>query len=125
MTICLVVRESLKSKYGTRHVLVLSGFSPSLRTTDLEKLFVDSKDSGFLIRWVDDTTALAVFKTPSTIFGTAVSKTKDISENSSTVDCSQHGIEATGFWFGSKELRGQEAARKNCIVFRQKQRDDA
>ncbi|KAG7551467.1 RNA-binding domain superfamily [Arabidopsis thaliana x Arabidopsis arenosa] len=57
--------ESLKSKYGTRHVLVLADFSPSLRTTDLEKLFKDFKDSGFIIRWVNDITALAVFKTPS------------------------------------------------------------
>lgn len=54
------------AKYGTRHVLVLADFSPSLRTTDLEKLFEDFKDSGFIIRWVNDTSALAVFKTPST-----------------------------------------------------------
>lgn len=54
------------AKYGTRHVLVLADFSPNWRTTDLERLFVDFKDSGFLIRWVNDTTALAVFKTPST-----------------------------------------------------------
>lgn len=54
------------AKYGTRHVLVFTDFSPNLRTTDLERLFVDFKDSGFLIRWVNDTTALAVFKTPST-----------------------------------------------------------
>lgn len=53
------------AKYGTRHVLVLADFSPSLKTTDLEKLFKDFKDSGFIIRWVNDTTALAVFKTPS------------------------------------------------------------
>lgn len=56
----------IAAKYGTRHVLVLADFSPNLRTTDLERLFVDFKDSGFLIRWVNDTTALAVFKTPST-----------------------------------------------------------
>ena len=31
-------------------------------------------------------------------FGTTVSKTKDISENSTTVDSSQYGVEATGFW---------------------------
>ncbi|KAG2274457.1 hypothetical protein Bca52824_057012 [Brassica carinata] len=52
-------------------------------------------------------------------------KTKDISENSSTVDCSQHGLKLPASGFGSKELRDQEAARKNRIVSRQKQRDDA
>lgn len=55
----------IAAKYGTRHVLVLADFSPSLRTADLEKLFEDFKDSGFIIRWVNDTTALAVFKTPA------------------------------------------------------------
>lgn len=47
-------------------MLVLADFSPSLRTSDLEKLFEDFKDRGFVIRWVNDTTALAVFKNPST-----------------------------------------------------------
>lgn len=50
--------------YGTRHVLVLAGFPPSTRTSDLERLFDKFKDQ-FVIRWVNDTTALAVFKTPS------------------------------------------------------------
>ncbi|KAK4408398.1 hypothetical protein Sango_0420800 [Sesamum angolense] len=50
--------------YGTHHVLVLSDFPPSTRTTDLEKLLEKFKD-GFVIRWVNDTTSLAVFKTPS------------------------------------------------------------
>lgn len=50
--------------YGTRHVLVLADFHPSTRTTDLEKLLESFKDR-FVIRWVNDTTALAVFRTPS------------------------------------------------------------
>ena len=53
------------AKYGTRHVLVLADFSPSTRTIDLEKLFEDFRDRGVVIRWVNDTTALAVFQTPS------------------------------------------------------------
>lgn len=58
-----LISEKNAAKYGTRHVLVLAGFSPSLRTSDLVKLFVGLfKDGGFLIRWVNDTTALAVFK---------------------------------------------------------------
>lgn len=50
--------------YGTRHVLVLADFHTSTRTTDLEKLLESFKDR-FVIRWVNDTTALAVFRTPS------------------------------------------------------------
>lgn len=53
------------AKYGTRHILVLADFSPSTRTTDLEKLFDDFRGRGVVIRWVNDTTALAVFRTPS------------------------------------------------------------
>lgn len=55
----------ISDRYGTRHVLVLSDFSPSTRTIDLERLFDDFKDRGVVIRWVNDTTALAVFRTPS------------------------------------------------------------
>ncbi|KAJ6750464.1 hypothetical protein OIU85_001041 [Salix viminalis] len=57
--------ELTNSKYGTHHVLVLADFPPSMRTTDLEKLFEDFKDRGFVIRWINDTAALAVFRTPS------------------------------------------------------------
>ncbi|XVF47007.1 hypothetical protein PTKIN_Ptkin03bG0074500 [Pterospermum kingtungense] len=57
--------KSVESKYGTRHVLVLADFSPSTRTIDLEKLFEDFRVRGVVIRWVNDTTALAVFRTPS------------------------------------------------------------
>jgi len=55
----------ISAKYGTNHVIVLADFSPSTRTTELEKLFEDFKDRGFVIRWVNDTVALAVFRTPS------------------------------------------------------------
>lgn len=51
--------------YGTRHVLVLADFPPRTRTIDLEKLFEDFNDHGVVIRWVNDTVALAVFRTPS------------------------------------------------------------
>ncbi|KAA3455448.1 coiled-coil domain-containing protein R3HCC1L-like [Gossypium australe] len=57
--------KMMESKYGMHHVLVLADFSPSTRTTDLEKLFEDFRDRGVAIRWVNDTTALAVFRTPS------------------------------------------------------------
>ncbi|KAL0287904.1 UNVERIFIED_CONTAM: hypothetical protein Sradi_7114700, partial [Sesamum radiatum] len=57
-------QEKRNLVYGTRHVLVLSDFPLNTRTTDLEKVLEKFKD-GFVIRWVDDTTSLAVFKTPS------------------------------------------------------------
>ncbi|KAM7496996.1 hypothetical protein LguiA_021410 [Lonicera macranthoides] len=57
--------EIRELKYGTRHVLVLADFPPSTKTTDLERLLENFKDRGFVIRWVNDTVALAVFRTPS------------------------------------------------------------
>lgn len=51
--------------YGTRHALVLDGFHTSTTTTDLERLFEDFRDRGFSIRWINDTLALVVFRTPS------------------------------------------------------------
>ncbi|XP_004506224.1 uncharacterized protein [Cicer arietinum] len=54
-----------KLKHGTGHVLVLANFAPSTRTTDLEKLFDVIKNCDFVIRWVNDTVALAVFRTPA------------------------------------------------------------
>ncbi|KAL1199186.1 hypothetical protein V5N11_005543 [Cardamine amara subsp. amara] len=147
--------EALKSKYGTRHVLVLTDFSPSLRTTDLEKLFKDFKDSGFIIRWVNDTTALAVFKTPSaalealnhvqcsftirvlddhdSLLGSISGKVleppsqrpKTSARTAQRLIAHSMGLKLPASGFGSKELRDQEAARKNRIVSRQKQRESA
>ncbi|KAF0893793.1 hypothetical protein E2562_029684 [Oryza meyeriana var. granulata] len=52
-------------QYGTRHVLVLYDFPPSTLATDLERIFEKLGDHGVAIRWVNDTVALAVFRTPS------------------------------------------------------------
>uniref|UniRef100_A0ACD5WQ03 Uncharacterized protein n=1 Tax=Avena sativa TaxID=4498 RepID=A0ACD5WQ03_AVESA len=52
-------------RFGTRHVLVLYDFPSSTRTTDLERIFDKFGDHGVAIRWVNDTVALAVFRTPS------------------------------------------------------------
>ncbi|KAM0863761.1 hypothetical protein ACQ4PT_044395 [Festuca glaucescens] len=52
-------------RFGTRHVLVLYDFPSSTRTTDLERIFEKFGDHGVAIRWVNDTIALAVFRTPS------------------------------------------------------------
>ncbi|KAF4371033.1 hypothetical protein G4B88_002962 [Cannabis sativa] len=47
------------------YVLVLADFPPSTKTIELEKLYENFRDRGVVIRWVNDTTALAVFRTPS------------------------------------------------------------
>lgn len=53
------------AQYGTQHVLVLTDFPLSTKTMDLERLLGNFMNSGVAIRWVNDTTALAVFQTPS------------------------------------------------------------
>lgn len=140
--------------YGTRHVLVLAGFSPNTRTTDLEKTLDKFKDR-FVIRWVNDTTALAVFGTPFAALEASnsiqCSFTVNVLDQSSELLSSIQPKElepprprpqtsartaqrmiAQGMGiklhsnFGSTELRKQEeAARRNRILSRQSMRDDA
>lgn len=43
------------------HVLEVSNFPTEFKTQDLLMLFAQYKESGFDIKWVDDTHALAVF----------------------------------------------------------------
>uniref|UniRef100_A0A6N2MYK6 Uncharacterized protein n=1 Tax=Salix viminalis TaxID=40686 RepID=A0A6N2MYK6_SALVM len=146
--------ELTNSKYGTHHVLVLADFPPSMRTTDLEKLFEDFKDRGFVIRWINDTAALAVFRTPSIaleahnhiqcsftvrILGeddelVGSIPTKDLEpprQRPKTSARTAQRLIAHGMGlklpipFGSRELKSQEETRKNRIVTRQKMKDDA
>ncbi|KAL5763666.1 hypothetical protein ACOSQ2_016260 [Xanthoceras sorbifolium] len=147
--------ESRNSKYGTRHVLVLADFSPSTRTTDLERLFEDFRDRGVVIRWVNDTVALAVFRTPSIAlearnhiqcaFTVRILDEDDIllgsispkdlepprqrpqtsARTAQRLIAQVMGLKLPSTSFGSKELRNQEEARRNRIVARQKLRDDA
>uniref|UniRef100_A0A5B6YSI6 Coiled-coil domain-containing protein R3HCC1L n=1 Tax=Davidia involucrata TaxID=16924 RepID=A0A5B6YSI6_DAVIN len=147
--------EIRKLKYGTRHVLVLADFPPRTGTTDLEKLLENFKDHGVVIRCVNDTTALAVFRTPSIAleacnciqcpFTVRVLDENDILLSSiSTRDLEPPlqrpetsagtakrliahgmGIKLPSTTSGSRELRKQEEARRNRIVSRQNMRDDA
>ncbi|XP_011021426.1 PREDICTED: uncharacterized protein LOC105123495 isoform X2 [Populus euphratica] len=146
--------ELKNSKYGTHHVLVLADFPPSMRTTDLEKLFEDFKDRGFVIRWINDTAALAVFQTPSIAlearnhiqcsFSVRILDeddelmgsipTKDLEpprQRPKTSARTAQRLIAHGMGlklpmtFGSRELKSQEETRKNRIVTRQKMKDDA
>lgn len=143
------------SKYGTRHVLVLADFPPSTRTTELERLFDDFKDHEVVIRWVNDTVAIAVFRTPSTALEAlkcisfpftvrVLDENDDLMSSLSSRDVEPPrqrpetstrtakrliaqgmGMKLSCENFGSKELRKQEEARKNRIVTRQNLREDA
>ncbi|CAL9099867.1 unnamed protein product [Musa textilis] len=142
------------SGYGTNHVLVLYDFPPSTRTTELEKFFEKFKDGGFAIRWVNDTVALAVFRTPAfardaqniTRYPFKVRSlqeddnlwnlicTKDLeppyprpktsARTAQRLIAQVVGIKPSTE-FGSNDLRKQEEARKNRIVTRRSLRDDA
>ncbi|MED6119363.1 hypothetical protein PIB30_011166 [Stylosanthes scabra] len=143
------------TKYGTAHVLVLADFPPSTRTIELERLFEDYKDRGFVIRWVNDTVALAVFQTPSvaleaqksiccpfnvrilseddTLLGSI--KTKDLDpprqRPKTSAQAAQRliahgmGLKLPSVGSGSREHKKQEDARRDRIVTRQKLRDEA
>lgn len=50
---------------GAEHVLLIDGFTPMMKTKDLEDLVRPYSSQGVAIRWVDDTTVLAVFRTPA------------------------------------------------------------
>ncbi|KAI8525859.1 hypothetical protein RHMOL_Rhmol13G0263700 [Rhododendron molle] len=142
-------------KYGTRHVLVLADFPPSTRTGDLEMLLENFKDRGFVIRWVNDTVALAVFRTPpialealnniQCAFTVRVldeddmllrsipprdlepprQRPKTSTRTAQRLIAQGMGIKLPSTNFGSRELRKQEEDRKNRIVSRQSMRDDA
>ncbi|KAL9235407.1 hypothetical protein vseg_010166 [Gypsophila vaccaria] len=151
---CEKVLEAKNPIYGTRHVLVLDGFDPRTTTTDLEKLYEDFKERGFAIRWVNDTLALAVFRTPSVArealdsvrcsFSVRVMEEDDLIISSISLKdldpprqrpktsartaqrliAQELGVKLPST-FGSRELRNQEDARRNRIVTRQILRDEA
>jgi tetratricopeptide (TPR) repeat protein len=52
-------------KYGTSHVLVVDGFSPKVSTRELEDMFKAFIGHGVVIRRINDTIALAVFRKPA------------------------------------------------------------
>ncbi|KAG0583244.1 hypothetical protein KC19_3G120500 [Ceratodon purpureus] len=49
---------------GAEHVLLIDGFSPLIQTKDLEDL-LRPYSSKVSVRWIDDTSAAAVFRTPA------------------------------------------------------------
>ncbi|XP_002513720.2 uncharacterized protein LOC8281019 isoform X1 [Ricinus communis] len=147
--------KPIHSKYGTRHVLVLADFPPSTRTIDLEKLFRDFTGRGVVIRWVNDTMALAVFQTPAIALEAqnhvqfpfkvhildeddivlSLIPVKDLepprrrpqtsTRTAQRLIAQGMGLKLPSTSFGSRELKNQEEARKIRIVSRQKMIEDA
>ncbi|XP_031504640.1 uncharacterized protein LOC116267178 [Nymphaea colorata] len=146
--------ENKKTQYGMDHTLVLSGFPSSTRTTELEKDFDSFRDRGVSIRWVDDTTALAVFRTPALAWEAHNSvhcsySIRVLDENDPIISSisskdldpphprpktsarTAQRLIAQGMGqkpcsnFSAYDLRKQEEARRNRIQMRQKLRDDA
>ncbi|PIA54322.1 hypothetical protein AQUCO_00900696v1 [Aquilegia coerulea] len=116
--------EKPNSRYGTNHVLVLADFPPSTRTTELEKLFENYRDR-VVIRWVNDTVALAVFRTPSTDLEPPLPRPKTSARTAQRMIAQGMGQKLSTTTFGSSELRKQEEARRSRIVTRQILREDA
>ncbi|KAM0823629.1 hypothetical protein ACQ4PT_070742 [Festuca glaucescens] len=141
-------------RFGTRHVLVLYDFPSSTRTTDLERIFEKFGDHGIAIRWVNDTIALAVFRTPSSANEAQacvpprykVRSLKDDDDLLAKIDGTDlepptprpktsartaqrliaHGMGLKQFTSVSAgERKEQEEARRNRITARQAARDDA
>ncbi|KAE8037596.1 hypothetical protein FH972_010172 [Carpinus fangiana] len=143
------------SSYGTSHVLVLADFPPSTKTIELEKRFQDFKDNGFVIRWVNDTTALAVFRTPSIALKACNSiqcpfkvrmldvddtllssisprdlepprpRPQTSARTAQRLIAQGMGLKLPSAASGSQEFRNQEDGRRNRISTRQKLRNDA
>ncbi|KAL4578584.1 hypothetical protein LXL04_014709 [Taraxacum kok-saghyz] len=147
--------QTRELKYGTRHALVLEGFLPSMTTSGLENLLDKFISHDFVIRWVNDTTAVAVFRTPAIALEAcnlikcpftvrvldesdallSSIREKDLEPPKQRPKTSARtaqrliahgmGIKLPSTSFSQKELKEQEAARKQRIVSRQNLKDDA
>lgn len=55
---------SIPATAAVTRILVLSNFSPALKTRDLQAAFAqwEGDKGGFRIKWIDDVTALVVFQ---------------------------------------------------------------
>ncbi|KAF5803453.1 putative Coiled-coil domain-containing protein R3HC1/R3HCL [Helianthus annuus] len=142
-------------KYGTRHALVLEDFQPSMTTSGLENMLEKFNYHDVVIRWVNDTTALAVFRTPTIAleacnsikcpFAVRVLGESDVLLNTiperdlepprqrpkTSARTAQRliahgmGMKLPSTSFGQKELKEQEEARRQRIISRQNLKDDA
>lgn len=142
-------------KYGTRHALVMEGFQPSMTTSGLENMIDKFTSHDSVIRWLNDTTALAVFTTPAIALEACNSikcpftvrvlvendvlltsipekdlepprqRPKTSARTAQRLIAHGMGMKLPSTSFGQKELKEQEAARKQRIVSRQNLKDDA
>ncbi|KAL7615170.1 uncharacterized protein LOC111890017 isoform X1 [Lactuca sativa] len=142
-------------KYGTRHAVVLEGFQANMSTSGLENLLDKFVSHDFVIRWVNDTTAFAVFRTPAIAveacnlikcpFTVRVLDENDVLLSSipekdlepprqrpkTSARTAQRliahgmGLKLPSTSFTQKQLKEQEAARKQRILSRQNLKDDA
>ncbi|CAN1247622.1 hypothetical protein LINPERPRIM_LOCUS6409 [Linum perenne] len=118
-------RKSQSATFGTHHVLVLADVPPSTKTTDLERLLDGFKHHGVSVRWVNDTTALAVFRSPSIDLEPPRQRPQTSTRTAQRLIAQGMGLKLPSSSFGSRDLKNQEEARKKRIVRRQKLRDDA
>nr|XP_043633847.1 coiled-coil domain-containing protein R3HCC1L [Erigeron canadensis] len=142
-------------KYGTRHVLVMEGFQPSMTTSGLENMLEKFNYHDVVIRWVNDTTALAVFRTPEIALEACNSikcpfmvrvlgendvlisslpekdlepprqRPKTSARTAQRLIAQGMGVKLPSTSFGKKELKEQEEARRQRIISRQHLKDDA
>ncbi|KAH0972195.1 hypothetical protein GBA52_024351 [Prunus armeniaca] len=94
-------------------------------TIELEKLFQDFGDRGVVIRWVNDTVALAVFQTPSIDLEPPRQRPQTSVRTAQRLIAHGMGLKLPSTAFGSEDLKKQEDDRKSRIVMRQKLKDDA
>ncbi|KAL0460829.1 UNVERIFIED_CONTAM: hypothetical protein Slati_0710100 [Sesamum latifolium] len=111
--------------YGTRHVVVLSDFPPSTRTTDLEKLLrpVNSIQWPFKVRILDEDDKL-LSSIPPRDLEPPRQRPQTSVRTAQRLIAHGMGIKLPTT-FGSTELRRQEEARKDRIASRQNMRDEA
>ncbi|KAL9993785.1 putative Coiled-coil domain-containing protein R3HC1/R3HCL [Helianthus debilis subsp. tardiflorus] len=142
-------------KYGTRHALVLEDFQPSMTTSGLDNMLEKFNYHDVVIRWVNDTTALAVFRTPAIALEACNSikcpfvvrvlgesdvllntiperdlepprqRPKTSARTAQRLIAHGMGMKLPSTSFGQKELKEQEEARRQRIISRQNLKDDA
>ncbi|XP_076921405.1 uncharacterized protein LOC143582804 [Bidens hawaiensis] len=142
-------------KYGTRHALVLEDFQPSMTTSGLENMLEKFNYHDVVIRWINDTTALAVFRTPAIALEACNSikcpftvrvlgesdvllssipekdlepprqRPKTSARTAQRLIAHGMGMKLPSTSFGQKELKEQEEARRQRIISRQNLKHDA
>ncbi|XP_071740157.1 uncharacterized protein [Rutidosis leptorrhynchoides] len=147
--------QTRELKYGTRHVLVMEDFQPSMTTNGLETMLDKFNYHDVVIRWVNDTTALAVFRTlaialeacnsikcpftvrvlgendallssiPEKDLEPPRQRPKTSARTAQRLIAHGMGMKLPTSSFSQKELKEQEEARRQRITSRRNLKDDA